>query len=80
MKKYDESFDTPGDEIPRECPICKQEFDFSENISNDYYGNGIRTTLICYNCNFKKVLSFDTNEDIEAEMNEELNGNNDDSE
>lgn len=67
-KKYDESFSV--DDIPSKCPICKYDFDIQEDIDIDYYKDGIRSVLKCPKCNFKKVLNYDTNEDIAKEMEE----------
>lgn len=78
MPKYTESFDTPHDEIPQECPICKHDFNLSEDVQTNPVKNGYKSILYCPKCNFKKILSFDTDEDVEREMNEEDIEDNDD--
>ncbi len=65
MQKYQESFDTPKDEIPLECPICKHEFNLQEDVEIDSVKNGYKSTLHCHKCKFKKVLSFTTDKDVE---------------
>jgi uncharacterized protein YbaR (Trm112 family) len=72
MTKYNESFDV--DDIPKECPICHHEFDFEEDVDNNYHEDGIRAMLHCPKCKFKKALSFITNEDADQEYNEFMNG------
>ena len=74
MVNYDRSFDFEGDEIPCQCPICKNEFDLSEDIDISPYRDGIRVLLVCPNCHFKKVLSYTTWTEMEGmrrEMEEE---------
>ena len=74
MSKYDKSFSVDEEDIPSECPICGNDLlPTSDYIDTDFYKDGIRTVLVCNNgdCNFKKVLSYETNEDVEKSMSEE---------
>lgn len=75
MTKYNDSFDVDFDDIPEECPICKHEFDLNEVVDHHYHKDGIRSMLSCPNgdCNFKKALSYITNDDAEKGYNEFLN-------
>lgn len=66
MVNYDRSFSVEGDEIPCQCPICKNEFDLGEDIDISPYRDGIRVLLVCPNCHFKKVLSYTTWVQIES--------------
>jgi len=71
MKKYDQSFSVDKDDIPSKCPICGLEFlPLTDYIDTNYYLGGYRTMLYCDNgtCNFKKILSYDTHEDVEKSM------------
>lgn len=63
--KYDKSFEV--DELPIECPICGYQFDYHEDAQIDPYKEGYRSVLYCNNCNYKKVLSYTLEEDIDAE-------------
>jgi len=67
-KKYEKSFDTQ-DELPERCPKCNTEFDMNEDIQTDPFENGYITTLNCSKCDYKKVLSFTTEKDVEDEIN-----------
>ncbi len=68
-ENYKKSFDNT-DEAFKVCPICKTDFDDSECYDTSPYKDGYRTMQICPNpgCNFKKVLSFIKEKDIEKEM------------
>lgn len=74
MINYDKSFSVDEEDIPSECPICGNDLlPTSDYIDTDYYKEGFRTVLSCNNgnCQFKKVLSYETNEDVERSMREE---------
>lgn len=77
--KYKQSFEVDTDEKPVNCPICGHKFNYSEgeDIDTWSYKDGYRTMLICPKCNFKKVLSYQTEENIEKEMNEIYEDNED---
>lgn len=74
MKKYDKSFSVDREDIPLKCPICGKEFlPLTDYIETNYYADGYRTMLYCNNgdCNFKKVLEYETHEDVEQRIADE---------
>lgn len=73
MKKYKNSFEVDPDEIPTECPICNHELNLQEDVDTNYHKNGIISMLCCPKCNFKKTISFTTDEDAEMQYVESLN-------
>lgn len=74
MSKYDKSFSVDKEDVPSKCPICRKDLlPTSEYIDIHYHADGIRTVLCCNNgdCKFEKVLSYETNKDVEKSMSEE---------
>lgn len=69
--KYANSFAIDPSDIRTECPICHTEFDFSEDIDISPYREGFRSVLMCPKCNFREVLSYTTEKDVEAQMEED---------
>lgn len=69
-KKYNESFETALEDIPSVCPICGIEFDRNDPdlLEMSSFENGYKTILVCPKCNYRKVLGYQTDEDIEEEM------------
>lgn len=63
---YSKSFKV--DDYPQECPICGTEFNMQEDVDISPYKDGYRSMLYCPRCNFKKVLGYDTESDIEEEV------------
>ena len=59
----------PKGEVPTQCPICGSELE----VENDIVKDGFTSTLVCTNpnCNFEKLWSHDTEEEIRKQMNEE---------
>lgn len=63
--KYDRSFE--ADVYPMKCPFCDYKFNYQEDVQIDPYKKGYRSVLYCDKCNYKKVLSYTLEEDIDAE-------------
>lgn len=69
--KYENSFKIDPSDIRTECPICHTKFDFDEDIDISPYRDGFRSVLMCPKCNFREVLSYTTEKDVEAQMEED---------
>lgn len=68
--KYNKSFDIDYDDIPQICPFCKNELDISDDVDISPFRGGFRSVLLCPSCNYKKVIGFQRETDIEDELTE----------
>ena len=57
--KYKKSFKVDADEIPGNCPFCKNKLDRTENLLISPYKDGFRAVLMCPKCNFQKVIAYE---------------------
>lgn len=59
-------------DFPYECPICKAELSPEENIDHEIKDGIYRSVLRCgnKNCRFQKILSEESEKDIEQELYE----------